>query len=97
MPIYTTVMLVLAAALVLAGLLLHCGQTGWLYSFNRSEVRDKAAYARYLGKSVASMGLMTLLDGLVYLLGGPIPAVVLLIVGFVAAMVIIAKGASKYY
>lgn len=97
MEVYTAIMLFLTTGFVLAGLLLYCGQTGWLRSLNWAAVKDKAAYARYLGKSVAALGIVTLLSGLAYRCAGTVPAVVVLVAGLVAAMAIIVKNASKHY
>lgn len=97
MPNYLIVMLALTAGLLLAGGLLYAGQTGWLHSFDRARVKDRKAYARFLGKAVASLGISTSASGLTYLAAGAAPAVVLLLTGFVATMVAVAKAAGRHY
>lgn len=97
MAVYTATMLSLTAGFVLAGLLPYCGQTGWLRSFNRAAVKDRAAYVRYLGKSVAALGIVPLLSGLAYRCAGALPAVAAFVAGLLVAMAIIVKNASKHY
>lgn len=97
MPIYTCIMIAIAAATLIAGGLLCAGQYGWLYSFNRSAHKDDKAYSRYLGKSVIGLGVIALASGLIFMALGAIPAVALLIAGALTAFVIIAKDANKHY
>ena len=97
MPIYTFVMNAVAAALLIAGGLLCAGQYGWLHGFSFSAHKDDKAYARYLGKSVMGLGVILVASGFVCMQVGTIPAVIVLVVGVIAAFVAISKGASKYY
>lgn len=96
MPIYTTVMLVLTAALMIPALLLCAGETGWLYSFGRASVKDKRAYAKLLGRAVAALGLCTLASGLLALLSIP-AAVIVLAAGFTVTFIVITRKAKEHY
>lgn len=97
MPVYTFMMTAVTAALFIAGLLLRAGQYGWLHGFNFSAHRDNKQYSKFLGTCVLGLGLVTLVSGFVYLPLGTVPAVVVLAVGVLAAFVIMAKNAGKYY
>lgn len=90
-------MFAFAAMLFIAGLLLFFNQTGWLRSFDRAKVKDEKSYAKYLGKSVASIGIVFLVSGLLdYLIPTYISAAIL-VAGFVFAIVLIVKHSKKHY
>lgn len=97
MPPYLIVMIVLTIAFALTGMILASGETGWLKSFDRAVYKDRKAYAKFLGKSTASLGISTLGSGLISLITGPVAAGILMAVGIIATIVIIAKKSKDYY
>ena len=97
MSIYAYMMCALAIALLVAGLLLYGGQSGWLHSFNWSSVKDKKAYARFLGKGIMLLAASCLISGMACEAIGVAPAVILLIAGVVASFAYLTKGSSQHY
>lgn len=95
---YTVIMFAFTVATAVPALLLFRGQTGWLNSFSRAKVKDREAYARFLGKSVAAIGTVTFLSGIISLTADNILfAVFALLAGMIAVFVRIVQGAKKYY
>lgn len=94
---YSFLMLACGAGLFIAGFLLFCGSTGWLYSFNRSRVRDKKAYARFLGKGVMGIGGFCWLSALVFTFVGETIGLAVFIFGIIFVLVMLVRHAGPHY
>ena len=99
MSIFSTVVFVLAAVLVLPALLMLRGSTGWLHSFKKGKYTDAKAYSRLLGKTLLGIALSLAGSGLAALINAipVIVPVIILIAGIIVTMAFACKIAKEYY
>lgn len=97
MPIFSIVVFVFAAILLIPAALFLKGETGWFFRFERAAYKDKLEYSKFLGRCTLAMGIAPVVSGIVRLFA-PLPlCLVLLIGGMIATLVVISKRAVSYY
>ena len=93
----SVVMIVFAAVLFIFGALIAAGETGLIRSFHWVRVKDKKEYARFLGKTIAAVGISPLLGALVNQLAGGAAAAVVLAAGIVITLAAASRKSKDYY
>lgn len=93
---WAVLFLIFAAALELAALSIYRGNTGWIKSFRRAKMTDRKKYARFLGRTIAFVGLAIAVGALTSLFFPAWIAVIVLCAGTAVVIVLAAKKAGKY-
>ena len=100
MLLYSILMLLTAALLIIVGCLIYRGRTHLIHSYHQAKVKDHAAYGRAFGKAMFLFSLGPLLSGLVGLLGDSEPiavvSLILLFVGFALGLAAILTVQKRY-
>ena len=92
---FSILLFVFSGRLLPAGFTVYRGHTGMIRGWDRIKVRDKAAYAKHLGKCIMLCSLVPLAAGLVGLLF-PDATVFVLIGGFAAALFLIGRKGMDF-
>ena len=85
-----------AMLLMFAGIC-FMGDTGLIRSFNWTKVKDKKAYARFLGTSLAQLSFVIMLSGIVAWANSESAAGVFMVIGSVMFLIRIASKSKDYY
>ncbi|MCQ2401342.1 MAG: hypothetical protein MJ059_05405 [Lachnospiraceae bacterium] len=94
---YTGIMFGFAVVSLIPILLFMNGEGEWLRQFNRSRVKNKKEYARFLGKVTALIATSCLVSGLISLILPSWVAAIFLAAGCVFTMRYAIKGANEHY
>ncbi len=94
---YMMLMLLFGALLLVFGWLVSLGWTDLILTFHRVKVKDKKAYARFLGQSIMLMSLTPILSGIVGYLTGPSIAAAVFLISAIALLVYISKKSEDHY
>lgn len=88
---------ILAGVMFLFALMVYKGETGLIRTFKFTNVKDKDEYARYLGKSIALVGVAILIGAALCLVVKTGIAMLIMVILVIAVFVYIAKHSHKYY
>lgn len=94
---YSVLMFIFAACILLAGFLVFRGETGLIRTFNRVKVKDKAAYVKFLGRSIMVTAAAPLLSGIAAFFTGIGIALAVLAAVLIAELIVIAKRSNGHY
>lgn len=96
---YSVFMFAFAVMLLLFAWLIYRGNRHLIRTFYAAKVKDKKAYCRFFGKSLAWLALVPAVSGLVALPGDInvmiLPAMAVLIGGFILGIILIVRAQKK--
>lgn len=100
MLVYSLIMFLSTALLMLVSIAIYKGKTNLIHSYHQTKVADKSAYGRAFGKALFIVAMAPLFSGVIGLLGSSdtmaVIAVAILIIGIVIGMGFIVKVQMKY-
>lgn len=100
MLIFSIITFVIAAVILVTGIMVYRGRTELIHSYHQTRVTDKKGYGRAIGKSLIVLSIGIFASGIVALLGDSdaviIAAVVLLFAAIIAGLVCIYKTQKRY-
>ena len=91
------VMFIFSAALLLVAAIIYSGDTGLVRSMKFTKVKNKKAYAKFLGKSLAAIALALCAAGVMGLFLPVSVSVITAAVLLVILLSVTAKRSAKYY
>ena len=100
MLVYSVIMFLSTALLMLVSIAIYKGKTNLIHSYHQTKVADKSAYGRAFGKALFIVAMAPFFSGVISLLGSSdtmaVIAVAILIIGIVIGMGFIVKVQMKY-
>ena len=100
MLVYSVIMFLSTALLMLVSIAIYKGKTNLIHSYHQTKVADKSAYGRAFGKALFIVAMAPLFSGVIGLLGSSdtmaVISVAIVIIGIVIGMGFIVKVQMKY-
>lgn len=87
MIIYAVVMFLTAFILILVGALVYRGRTDLVHSYHQTNVKDKKAYGKALGKALMGMSIPFILAGIIGLFTESILVTIVLLAGIAISFI----------
>ncbi len=96
MIVYSIVMFVIAAALIVIGVLVCRGRTELIHAYHQKRVTDKAGYGRAMGKALWVVSLPLIAAGVTAFFTDSIALTLILLVGLPLSFLPLARVQRKY-
>ena len=96
MVIYSIVMFLVSALLIVMGTLIYRGNTKLIHDYHQENVKDKKSYGRAMGKSIIGISAPLILAGIVGFFTTSALPTVLLIFGLIISFIPVFITQKKY-
>ena len=96
MIVYAVVMFLTAFILILVGALVYRGRTDLVHSYHQTNVKDKKAYGKALGKALMGMSIPFILAGIIGLFTESILVTIVLLAGIAISFIPFAIVQNKH-
>lgn len=96
MIIYSLIMFAYAIAVIIVGILVYKGKTDLIHDYHQTNVKDKTAYGKAMGKALLGISVPLIAVGIIALFTESAWVTVLLLAGLAIAFIPIIAVQKKY-